>query len=125
MRSKPGKDPAMTDVYDVYGGDFDLGLAMTKVSAALGVELVPHSSDYLGGDYYRTRVPDDSIEVARNGPCADPDDVPYDEFSVYRVIVEVNESPKYEEYREKLIAAGFEHLQRDTVGPDDDAPPTQ
>lgn len=113
----------MTDIYDVYGGNFDLESAMQKVSDALGVELVLHSSEHLGGDYYRTSFPNDTVEVIRNGPFEDPDEAPYDEFSEYRVIVEINESPKHDEYRDKLIAAGFEHLEREATGGPGDAQP--
>ncbi|MGH8891251.1 MAG: hypothetical protein ACRDV3_16005 [Acidothermaceae bacterium] len=42
-------------------------------------------------------------------------EIPYDEYPQYPVVIEVNESPHADDYRERLTAAGFEHLERDII----------
>lgn len=108
----------MIDIYDTYGINDNLPAAAERVASALGVELRLHSSDYLGGTYYRTPFPDDTVEVIGNGAVDDPDDLPYQEYEMYSVIVEVSESPKCDEYREKLLRAGFIHLSREAIDSD-------
>lgn len=104
----------MSSTYDLYGINESLDSTAMRVSALLDVDLALHSSDYLGGDYYCT-PDDDMVEVIRNGPYDDPDDTPYEQYANYSVIVEVNESPRCDEYRDRLIAAGFDHLDRETI----------
>lgn len=104
----------MSSTYDLYGINESLHSAAMRVSALLDVDLVLHSSDYLGGDYYCS-PDDDTVEVIRNGPYDDPDDIPYEQYANYSVIVEVNESPCCDEYRDKLVEAGFVHLEREVL----------
>jgi hypothetical protein len=104
----------MKRTYDVYGTSGELISAANRVSDALGIGLALHSSDYLGGDYYRTPFPDDTVQIIRNADD-DPDELPYEQYAQYAIIVEVNESPRADEYQEKLVAAGFDHLEREII----------
>jgi hypothetical protein len=103
----------MSDIYDVYGLPSELQVAADLVSTTLELSLELHSSDYWG-DYYSTPLLDDTIRVIWNAD-EEPDEVPYDQYPQYSVIVEVNESPVADEIRDKLVAAGFTHLEREVV----------
>lgn len=107
----------MRETYDLYGSSTDLETAVEVVSTTLGLDLEARSSDYWG-DYYSTPLLDDTIRVLWN-VNDDPEEVPYDEHPQYSVIVEVNESPRADEYRDKLVAAGFEHLEREIIDVDE------
>lgn len=103
----------MSDVYDVYGAHLGLSAAAALISQTLGIEMEARTSDYLG-DYYGTPFPDDTIEVVAN-LAHDPEDLPYEEYRQYSVIVEISEVPNPDEIRSALERAGFEHLEREVI----------
>lgn len=104
----------MTRVYDFFGQhELSLEAVAQTVSQLLGVEFVPGYSDYWGGDYYDYGEPEsEHIRVVSNGPEDDPDDLPYEGFDDFPVIVEVNTSPRADQVRDLLVSAGFTHLRR-------------
>lgn len=103
----------MNDTFDVYGGHVGLAAAASLIAATLGVKLEARSSDYLG-EYYGTPLPDDTIEVVAN-VADDPEELPYEEYSQYSVIVEISEMPNPDEIRSALERVGFEHLEREVI----------
>jgi hypothetical protein len=110
----------MTLIYDFYGiGGQSIDVVRDTLTDLLHIQFVGRHSEFWGGDYYDFRTSgSEHIRIISNGPEEDPDDLPYDGFDEFPIIVEVNESPYADEYREKLIAAGFEHLRRSTLTDD-------
>jgi hypothetical protein len=103
----------MSDTFDVYGAHIELSAAASLIARILNVKLEARSSDYLG-DYYGTPVPNDNIEVVAN-VADDPEDLPYEEYRHYSVIVEISELPNPDEIRAALESVGFEHLEREVI----------
>lgn len=103
-------------IYDLFGrGAPGVEDAMEEVAAALQISLDPHYSDYWGGDYYSTGEPGaEHIRVLRNEPDEDPEEMPYMDLARYPVVVEVNDSPYADHYRELLTLAGYTHIRRKT-----------
>jgi hypothetical protein len=106
----------MSDTYDVYGARLELSAAASLIAETLGIALEARSSDYLG-DYYGTPFPNDTIEVVANF-ADDVEDLPYEEYRQYSVIVEVSELANPDEIRAALERVGFKHLEREVIDTD-------
>lgn len=107
----------MSDTYDVYGTRLELSAAASLIAQTLDIELEARSSDYLG-DYFGTPFPDDTVEVVANAGH-DSEELPYEEYRQYRVIVEISELPNPDEIRAALERVGFDHLEREIIDADE------
>jgi hypothetical protein len=108
----------MSLIYDFYGSSQpSIDVVEEALTKLLGTEFEARYSDYWGGDYYNAETTgSEIIRIVSNGPEEDADDLPYEGFDEYPVIVEVNASPRADHLRDLLLAAGFVHLRRDVVG---------
>ncbi|MEO7496586.1 MAG: hypothetical protein ABIT83_11450 [Massilia sp.] len=91
-------------IYDLYGSSSnELESARASLESAFGINFSAHDSEYYGGDYFRWgKSSEEHLVLKRNIDPIDGDPAEQS-FPDYRILLYVNESPRWQFFRERII----------------------